>query len=136
MGKSCDEKRSSIMRAVPRKDTSPELHVRRCAHRMGLKYRIHRKDLPGTPDLVFPKYRTIIFVHGCFWHRHEGCRYTTSPSTRREFWQSKFAKNIERDERNTDELEKAGWRVVVIWECETKDDQRLTTILKGIFNRT
>ena len=135
MNKSVSSQRSVIMRAVPRKNSVPELRVRRCAHGMGLRFRIHRNELPGTPDLVFPKYRTVIFVHGCFWHRHPGCRYATSPSTRKRFWQSKFAANIERDKRKTLELKRAGWHVFVIWECETKDTNRLTTKLSRIFRR-
>lgn len=128
------KQRSDIMRAVPRKDTVPELRVRHCAHRLGLRYRLHRKDLPGTPDLVFPKHRTVIFVHGCFWHRHEGCRLTTTPHTNRPFWDAKFRANVERDSRKTEQLERAGWRVFVIWECETKDERRLRNILIRIFH--
>lgn len=121
------------MRAVPRKNTTPELIVRRCAHGLGLRFRLHRKDLPGTPDIVFPKYRTVIFVHGCFWHRHKNCRYTTTPTTRRDFWQAKFDANIMRDKNNAAKLERQGWRVHVIWECETKDTVDLINKLLSIF---
>ena len=91
--------RSRNMAAIRGKDTAPELAVRRILHAMGLRFRLHRKDLPGRPDIVLPKPRTVVFVHGCFWQRHEGCRYTTTPKTRQEFWQSKFAANVERDGR-------------------------------------
>jgi DNA mismatch endonuclease, patch repair protein len=106
------------MARVTGRDTRPEMAVRRAAHALGLRYRLHRPDLPGRPDLVFPRHRGVIFVHGCFWHRHPGCRRTTSPKTRREFWQAKFDANIERDRRAYATLEADGWRVVVIWECE------------------
>lgn len=115
---SVDPTRSRIMGAVGRYDTPPEMLVRRFLHRAGYRYRVHRKDLPGRPDIVLPRYRVAIFVHGCFWHRHTGCRRTTTPKTRREFWQAKFAANIARDRRSYTALEAIGWRVVVIWECE------------------
>lgn len=108
------------MGRVRGKDTRPEMIVRRLAHAMGMRFRLHRADLPGKPDLVFPKYRAVVFVHGCFWHRHPGCRKASTPKSNTEFWQEKFERNVERDKRNSVELEKAGWRVVVIWECETK----------------
>ncbi|MCG7995381.1 MAG: DNA mismatch endonuclease Vsr [Candidatus Thiodiazotropha taylori] len=122
-----------MMRAVPKKDTTPELIVRRCAHRLGLRFRLHRKDLPGTPDIVFPKYRTVIFVHGCFWHRHNNCRFATMPSSRITFWQSKFDANVKRDLSNVEALERRGWIVHVIWECETKDTVNLKKKLLSIF---
>lgn len=128
------ERRSALMRSVRQKNTTPESIVRKCAHRLGLRFRLNKKNLPGTPDLVFPKYRTVIFVHGCFWHRHPGCRHTTTPSTRKEFWQSKFAANIDRDSKKSDQLKMAGWRVFVIWECETKDKEKLVSILSELFN--
>lgn len=125
--------RSRIMRAVPQKNTSAEMRVRRCAHRLGLRYRIHQKKLPGTPDLVFPKYRIVIFVHGCFWHRHVGCKLATTPTANSAFWKKKFGDNIKRDARKSSELERAGWRVFVVWECETKDEWQLVKILSRIF---
>ena len=103
-------------------DTAPELAVRRIAHRMGLRFRLHRKDLPGRPDLVFPKHRLTVFVHGCFWHRHEGCRYASTPKSQTAFWTKKFKANIARDARQEAALRKLGWRVLVIWQCETKDE--------------
>lgn len=106
------------------KDTKPELLVRRYLHRRGLRFRLHLKDLPGKPDVVLPKYKTVVFVHGCFWHRHSGCRYTTTPSTRPEFWANKFARNVTNDERQQAELTAAGWKVLTIWECELKSAVR------------
>ena len=103
-------------------DTAPELAVRRIAHRRGLRFRLHRKDLPGRPDLVFPKHRLAVFVHGCFWHRHEGCRHATTPKSRVVFWTEKFTMNIARDARQEAALKELGWRVLVIWECETRNE--------------
>jgi len=107
------------MGSVRQKGTGPELRIRKALHRLGFRYRLNDRNLPGSPDLVFPKYKAVIFVHGCFWHRH-GCRHTTTPSTRKDFWEDKFRANVERDERKIRELEKSGWRVLVVWECETK----------------
>lgn len=111
--------RSKIMRSVPQRGTTPEIRLRKALHRRGFRYRINDKRLPGSPDIVFPKYHAVIFVHGCFWHRH-GCKYTTTPSTRKEFWKAKFRANVERDKRNEEKLIELGWRVLVIWECEIK----------------
>ena len=105
------------MAGIRSRDTSPEMKVRRLLHRHGFRYRLHQKDLPGRPDLVLPRYRVCIFVHGCFWHRHPGCRYATTPSTRPEFWQSKFDQNVVRDTRNKNALLAMGWRVLELWEC-------------------
>ena len=116
------KRRSEIMSRIKGRDTKPEIVVRRIAHRLGFRFRLYRKDLPGRPDLVFPRYRAVIFVHGCFWHRHPGCRYAYSPKTRVQFWVEKFRKNVERDRRNIQALHKLGWRVLVIWECETRSD--------------
>lgn len=110
--------RSRMMSNIRGKDTKPELTLRRALHARGFRYRLHIKGLPGHPDLVFPKHRSVVFVHGCFWHRHRGCPKATTPATRVEFWQKKFAGNTERDCRNIDQLRKAGWRVLVVWECE------------------
>ena len=114
--------RSEMMARIRGRDTAPELAVRRIAHRMGLRFRLHRKNLPGRPDLVFPKHRLAVFVHGCFWHRHEGCRYASTPKSRAAFWAEKFAANVERDARQETALKTLGWRVLVIWQCETKDE--------------
>jgi DNA mismatch endonuclease (patch repair protein) len=118
------------MSRVGGKDTTPELRVRQSAHAQGLRFRLHRKDLPGKPDIVFPKRRVALFVHGCFWHRHPGCRKASNPSTRAEYWNKKFNTNTARDSRVALELETLGWRVIVIWECETKDPETLSRILR------
>lgn len=125
--------RSSNIAAIRGKDTLPELTVRRMLHGLGLRFRLHRKDLPGRPDIVLPRHRSVVFVHGCFWHRHEGCRYTTTPKTRLEFWQAKFAANVARDQRNRMVLEEMGWRVLVVWECELRDAEPLRDRLKAAF---
>ena len=111
-------KRSWNMSRIRGKDTKPEVAVRKALHAEGFRFRLHVKDLPGKPDIVLPKWRTVIFVHGCFWHRHEGCRDSTTPKTRTDWWQEKFARNMENDARKCEELEKLGWRVLVVWECE------------------
>jgi len=116
------ERRSWNMSRIRGRDTGPEMRLRSLMHRAGFRFRLHGKDLPGKPDIVLPKYRTAIFVHGCFWHRHEGCRNATTPSTRTEFWQEKFDGNVERDKRNTAALEAAGWTVITVWECDLKAD--------------
>ena len=114
-------RRSEMMAGIKGRDTAPERAVRRVAHRMGLRFRLHRKDLPGRPDLVFPRHRLAVFVHGCFWHRHEGCRYAYTPKSRVAFWTRKFAGNVARDRRNEDALRDLGWRVLIVWECEARD---------------
>lgn len=128
------ERRSWLMSRVASRDTSAEMRVRRAAHALGLRYRLHRRDLPGTPDIVFPKHATVVFVHGCFWHRHAGCKKATTPKSRVEFWRQKFARNISRDKRTAKELKSLGWKVAVIWECETKDPNKLSNRLKQIFS--
>lgn len=109
--------RSRMMSGIQGKNTRPEMLLRRSLHRLGFRYRLYSRALPGKPDIVFPKYRAVVFVHGCFWHRHPGCRYTTNPATRPEFWQEKFRGTIERDRRAVERLTKQGWRVAVVWEC-------------------
>ncbi|MER9938222.1 DNA mismatch endonuclease Vsr [Mesorhizobium sp. M0088] len=118
---SVDPIRSRIMGAVRQRDTGPETVVRQVLHGLGLRFRLHRKDLAGTPDIVLPKHKTAIFVHGCFWHRHTGCSKATTPKTRVQFWQEKFDRNVDRDLRNESALRNQGWSVFVIWECETRD---------------
>jgi DNA mismatch endonuclease, patch repair protein len=108
--------RSRIMSSVRRKNTRPEVLLRRALHRLGLRFRLHDRNLPGSPDIVLPKYNAVIFVHGCFWHAH-GCRLSTLPSTRRDFWLGKFRANRLRDRRNIGALVKQGWRVCVVWQC-------------------
>ena len=109
------------MRRIRKADTKPELFVRRLAHSLGYRYRIHRKDLPGTPDLVFPGRKKVIFVHGCFWHQHEGYRLQSQPRSRHDYWVPKLKRNVERDAQNLAALAELGWEMLVIWECETKD---------------
>lgn len=125
-------KRSEMMSGIKGRNTRPEIQVRRFLHVHGLRFRLHRKDLPGRPDVVLPKYRVAVFVHGCFWHRHPGCKYTTNPSTREEFWKQKFAGNVERDLRSQEALLQAGWRVLVIWECGLRSKSDLEPVLDWI----
>ena len=115
------EQRSRNMSAIKSKNTKPEIAVRKLLHSMGYRFRLHRKDLPGSPDIVLPKYKTVIFVHGCFWHRHENCKYASTPKTRQEFWEAKFRDNINRDKLNQENLSSKGWKIIVVWECEIKD---------------
>jgi DNA mismatch endonuclease (patch repair protein) len=122
-----------MMGRIRRKDTGPERIVRRTAHQLGLRYRLNVSDLPGSPDLVFPRHNTVVFVNGCYWHRHQDCRYCYNPKSNIEFWQKKFENNIARDERAKGELERMGWRVVIIWECECKDIDGLRDRLKALF---
>ena len=124
--------RSKNMRAIGSKDTSPEVAVRSHLHRAGLRFSLHRKNLPGTPDLVLPKRAAAVFVHGCYWHRHKGCRFTTTPKTNIEFWQKKFCENLERDRRHTTALRKLGWRVFVVWECQTKSTRYLDGLVASL----
>ena len=117
------ETRSENMRRIKSIDTAPEMRVRRLCHSMGYRYRLHRKDLPGKPDLVFPSRRAVIFVHGCFWHQHDAadCKRASTPKSNSEYWQGKLARNVERDAKQITALQEAGWRVLVVWECETSD---------------
>ena len=114
------ERRSWLMSRVKAKDSLAEIRVRRTVHSLGLRYRLHRRDLPGTPDLVFPKYRVALFIHGCFWHRHAGCKKATTPKSRIRFWQNKFDRNMARDRKVASDLRALGWTVKIIWECEAK----------------
>jgi DNA mismatch endonuclease, patch repair protein len=109
-----------MMSGIRGKDTKPEMIVRRGLHRLGFRFRLHDKSLPGKPDLVFPKYKTVVFVHGCFWHRHD-CKYFKWPKTRPNFWRDKILGNVERDQQHIRELEATGWQVLVVWECETRE---------------
>lgn len=115
------DKRSEIMSSIRGRNTKPELVVRRIAHRLGFRFRLHRKDLPGRPDIVFPRYRAVIMVHGCFWHRHPNCKYAYSPKSRVQFWEKKFNDNVARDRRNEVALSDLDWKTMIVWECETKD---------------
>lgn len=111
-----------MMAGIRGRDTRPELVLRRGLHARGLRFRLHRKDLPGSPDLVFPGHRVAVFVHGCFWHRHESCRYATIPKSRADFWQAKFNMNVERDRRVQKALLEDAWSVAIVWECILKKD--------------
>lgn len=119
------EARSRIMRAIRKKDTGPELAVRRALHRMGYRFRLHRRDLPGSPDIVLPRHGAVILVHGCFWHQHVGCRHGTVPRVRQDYWIPKLTRNVERDAQARAALEALGWRVLVLWECEIGDADAL-----------
>lgn len=119
-------RRSLIMAAVHSKDTRPEVVVRKIVHGLGYRYRLHVVGLLGRPDLVFPSRRKVIFVHGCFWHRHQKCRYASSPKTRRKFWEAKFVTNVARDRRVGRELKRMGWAVLTVWQCELKKAERLS----------
>lgn len=123
------ERRSALMSRIRGKDTTPELIVRRLAHAIGYRFRLHVHYLPGAPDLVFPGRRKIVFVHGCFWHQHPGCRFAYKPKSNLRFWQKKFAANVERDTRILRELWDRGWSPLVIWECETSDLKTLAAHL-------
>ena len=125
--------RSRMMSGIRGKNTKPEIRVRRYLHQMGLRFRLHVKDLPGKPDICFPKFRTTVFVNGCFWHRHPGCRYASTPATRIDFWDKKFAQNIKRDQENFAALEELGWKTIVVWECEVRTgDSRLQELFRQI----
>ncbi|MFI9403666.1 very short patch repair endonuclease [Nocardia sp. NPDC052316] len=126
------EQRSRTMRAVRSRDTTPEMAVRRFLHAAGLRYRLHDRRLPGKPDLVFPGRRIVLFVHGCFWHQHPGCPRSARPASNTEYWTSKLDGNIERDLRRRRELEAEGWRVLTIWECNTRDRHALSHLLAQV----
>jgi DNA mismatch endonuclease (patch repair protein) len=123
------------MAKVKGKDTGPEIAVRRIAHALGFRFRLHRSDLPGSPDLVFPSLRAVVFVHGCFWHRHAGCAKASSPKTRKAFWNAKFEANVARDARAERRLRRLGWRVMTVWECQTKDRARVAGRLARFLGR-
>jgi len=113
------------MRAVKSNDTAPEMAVRRMAHSLGFRYRLYRKDLPGTPDIMFPARRKVIFVHGCFWHQHKGCCRSKMPKSNQSYWQAKLARNSERDLQVQAELSRMKWDFLVIWECESGNAEKL-----------
>lgn len=119
------ETRSRMMAGIRGKDTKPEMALRRALHARGFRFRLHAKNVSGRPDLVFRKHRAVVFVHGCFWHRHNGCRYATTPATRPEFWQTKFEANVARDSAVHDQLLQAGWRVATVWECALRRPEQI-----------
>jgi len=125
------EVRSKMMSGIRSKNTKPEIQVRSMLHKMGYRFRIHKKDLPGKPDIVLPKYKTIIFVHGCFWHRHQNCRFAYMPKSRINFWMTKFENNVRRDIKIREELENMNWKVIIIWECQTNVPNKLIAIIRN-----
>lgn len=130
------EKRSWNMSRIRGANTKPELAVRSMLHRMGYRFRISNKTLPGRPDIVLPKYRAVIFVHGCFWHRHQGCKYAYTPKSRLDFWGRKFEGNVMRDKNNLSLLKKTGWLPLVVWECEIKHNADAVLVrVSGILQR-
>ena len=130
MDRVSQQTRSAMMAKVKSKDSKPERIVREEVRKLGVGYRLHRRELPGKPDLVFSGRRAVIFCHGCFWHQHPDCRKSTIPATNSEFWQSKLRRNVERDAQNIADLEAAGWRTLVVWECETKNPDALSVKLR------
>jgi DNA mismatch endonuclease, patch repair protein len=123
-------KRSQIMARIGPRNTAPEMAVRRAAHRLGHRFRLHRKDLPGCPDLVLPRHRLAVFVHGCFWHRHDACTNCSMPKTRIDFWVTKFCATVARDRRNIETLHTLGWQTLIVWECETEKKGLVEDILR------
>ena len=123
------------MSRIRGRNTKPELAVRSLLHRLGYRFRLHVRDLPGRPDIVLPRYGLVVLVHGCFWHRHSGCRFCYVPKTRVDFWRKKFEGNIRRDREVQLSLKKIGWRVMVVWECEVKDVRRLNRRLSSRLSR-
>ncbi len=128
------EKRSWIMSRVKGHDTKPEMLVRSFIHRMGFRFRIHRRDLPGKPDIVLPRHRKVIFVNGCFWHGHKNCLRSKRPSTNQSFWNKKLDRNLERDKRYCQELRQMGWTVLVVWECEMKKPKKFLRKLERLLH--
>lgn len=124
------ERRSANMRAVLSRDTRPEIRVRQIAHGLGYRFRLNRRDLPGKPDIAFPGRRKVVFVHGCFWHQHKGCRKATVPESNYDFWRTKLARNVDRDTAQLAAIRRLGWRVLVVWECEIKNERRLAARLR------
>jgi len=127
--------RSRMMAGIQGQNTRPELTVRRYLHQRGFRFRLHVKSLPGRPDIVLSQYRTVVEVRGCFWHQHPGCRFAYSPKTNRRFWRSKLGSNSLRDARNETVLKDAGWRTIVVWECEATDERKLDRVARRIVKR-
>jgi DNA mismatch endonuclease (patch repair protein) len=129
------EKRSAIMSRVRSANTSPEIRVRRILHQLGYRFRLHRRDLPGTPDIVLPAHHSVILVHGCFWHRHDGCSDASMPNTRIGFWKEKFTENVNRDAKKTAALLALGWKVLIVWECELRNEGVLAERLQRVLSQ-
>lgn len=128
--------RSERMSRIRSTNTKPEVALRKALHRLGFRFRLHGRRLPGKPDILLPRYRTAIFVHGCFWHRHEGCKIATTPKSNTEFWVDKFDRNTERDSTNQAQLKTDGWKVIVVWECELKSDEKASAAASMISDET
>lgn len=131
------EQRKRCMSKIKSKDTKPEMLVRRFLFSHGFRFRLHRKDLPGNPDIVLPKYKTVIFINGCFWHGHKDCKFASIPETNRDFWLTKISGNIIRDNESVERLKQSGWKVIVIWQCELKPkvkDQTLEQLITKLQN--
>lgn len=135
MDKLSKEKRSWNMSRIKSKNTKPELKVRSLLHKLGYRFRLHRKDLPGKPDIVLPKYKAVILVNGCFWHRHPRCKKAYTPKENVDFWEEKFNKNISRDKKNLELLKKYGWDVFIVWECETGSRSSIEKALEGFLSK-
>lgn len=125
-----------MMSRIRSKDTKPEKIIRSILHKLGFRFRINRKDLPGKPDIVLPKYKTVIFVHGCFWHRHEGCKYAYTPKSNADFWNKKFSLNLQRDKDIQNKLGKRGWKILTIWECEIKEIKKTPELLDSLLKKS
>lgn len=131
-------KRSEVMGRIRSKDTKPEISVRRMLHGMGYRFTVNgpkNRKLPGKPDIVLPKYKTVVFVHGCFWHRHKGCKVASNPKTNKRFWQEKFARNVARDRKSVRELKRLGWNTLIVWECEVGKPEKVCKRLKRMIDR-
>ncbi len=120
------------MSQIKSSNTKPEIIVRSKLHKAGFRFRLHQRNLPGRPDIVLPRFKSVIFVHGCFWHRHEGCKYAYVPKSRKEFWNNKFTQNVVRDKKNQERLLKEGWRIFIVWECDIDDTAKLCGRIKEI----
>lgn len=129
------QERSERMSRIPSSGTVPEKNLRRALHRLGLRYRINAKELPGKPDLAFPKYKAAVFVHGCFWHRHKGCGIATTPKSNTDFWNEKFSRNVSRDKRNRAALRNLGWSVIVVWECDLGSRMKIEAAANAVARR-
>lgn len=135
MAQNIDLQRSALMARIRSGNTQPEIAVRKLLHALGYRFRLHRRDLPGKPDIVLPRHRLAIFVHGCFWHQHPGCRLASKPKTRQEYWEPKLAGNVSRDRIAQDAVTSLGWRVAVVWECDTRDPQALLNRILSVFRQ-
>lgn len=130
-----DEKRREIMSRIHSKDTKPELLIRSELHKLGFRFRLHNKNLPGSPDIVLNKFRTVIFINGCFWHGHKNCKYSSLPKTNSQFWKEKILKNIERDKIAKKQLRSQGWHIITVWTCQLRNSIKVNTAINKIVNK-